>query len=142
VGVASGVVDANVVLRVLTGEPQALADQATELLAAAADRGVEAVLAPLTIAEIIYVLEKVYGWPRRAVVERLLEIVDAEVFLVMEREVVRRALAWYRDTAALDFPDAYVASVALARGDGLVLSLDRDLRRLPGVRVAASAAEL
>ena len=139
---ASGVVDANVVLRVLTDDPRPLADQATELLAAASDRGVDAVLAPLTIAEIIYVLDKVYRWPRRTVVDRLLEIVEADVFVVIERDVVARALTWYGDVAGLDFPDAYVGSLAMARADGLVFSFDRTLRRLPGVGVAATAEEL
>lgn len=128
-------VDANVLLRFLIGEPPDLATRAREILDAANRQGMRLVILPLTLAEVIYVLRSVYGWERVAVADRLLDLTLADIFDVAESSIVAQALAWYRDRSGIDFPDAYIAASALARGLGTVVSFDRDLKRLGGVAV-------
>jgi predicted nucleic acid-binding protein len=128
-------VDANLLLRYLTDEPRALADRAAAILEAAEQRRVDLVVAPLILAEVVYVLQSVYHWERQVISERLGELIAAEVIVFLEGETVARALGWYRDIRPLDFADAYLAAAALARGHGVVASFDGDLRRVPRVTV-------
>ncbi len=136
------VVDANVLLRYLTNSPSALAEQAAALLEGAVGHHVRLVVAPLTLAEVVYVLTGVYGWQPRDVAHGLLDLLDSQLLVVLEAEVVRQALAWYRDVSAIDFADAYVAALALGRGHGLVATFDRDFQRLPDVHPIMHPSQL
>jgi predicted nucleic acid-binding protein len=136
------VVVANVVLRLLTDEPRPLADRAAALLTAASERGIPLVIAPLTVAEVVYVLQRVYGWSRRDLADRLLELVAADVFTFLDRGAIRRALGWYGDRSGLDFPDAYLAGLVAEGQHDAVATFDDGLGRSTGAAVVRSAAEL
>ena len=99
-------------------------------------------ITPLTLAEVVYVLGSVYQWPRLTIAEGLLQLLSASVLVFLEQPSVERALTWYRDPSGLAFADAYVASAAVARGHGAVVSFDRDFRRIPGLRLIRDAADL
>lgn len=135
-------VDANILLRYLTNEPRDLADPAAALLERTEQSAIALVVAPLTLAEVVYVLESVYAWPRRDIALRLSDLIAASVFVVLELEVMAQTLALYRDTAALDFADAYVAALAGSRGRSGVMSFDRELRRVPGIRLIQDPADV
>jgi predicted nucleic-acid-binding protein len=130
------VVDANVLLRYLTGEPAALAKRAQRILEEAEARGVRLVVTSLTLAEVEFVLEHVYRWSRRTIVEGLLKLLAAGVFQVPEATMLERAVNWYRDMRRLHFADAYVAAIAASR-HAAVISFDRELARLRGLTVIA-----
>lgn len=114
--------DANVVLRHVTGEPPEMAARATRALLNAAPRGL--VLTDLTVAEIVYVLQGPYAQPRDTIA-RIVEATLALVSVVVENEaLLRRTLEHYAQRH-MDWPDAYlVALVELRNLDGLV-SFDR-----------------
>jgi predicted nucleic acid-binding protein len=135
-------VDANVLLRFLTNEPREPADRAALLLEAAEERNVDLVVPALILAEVAYVLESVYIWPRTDIAARLLDLIGSEVFVVPERAAVIQSLLWYRDVAGIHFADAYLAGVAGDRGDACLLSLDRRLHRIPGIRLVQHPDEL
>jgi predicted nucleic acid-binding protein len=136
------IVDANVLLRFLTNEPRELADRAALLLEAAEERNVDLVVPALILAEVVYVLESVYSWPRTDIAARLLDLIGSEVFVVPERAAVIQSLLWYRDVTGIHFADAYLAGVASDRGDACLLSLDRRLQRIPGIRLVRHPDEL
>jgi predicted nucleic acid-binding protein len=136
------ILDANILLRYLTDEPRALADRVAAILERADEKQVALVVAPLTLAEVIYVLESVYKWPRVDVADGLLQLISASVLTFLEEPTVVRSLTWYRDRAGLDFADAYVAALAVERRHSTVISFDRDLRRLSDVTVVQDAADL
>ena len=69
-------------------------------------------------------------------------MLSAPAFHPLERKAVEQALVWYCERPGLDFQDAYVGVLAIARGHGQVLSQDKDLERLPGVRVVRSPGDL
>ena len=54
------IVDAHILLRHLTDEPRDLVDRVAAVLKAAERRRIGLVVAPLTVAEGVYVLESVY----------------------------------------------------------------------------------
>jgi predicted nucleic acid-binding protein len=137
-----GVLDANLLLRLLTNEPPPLAERAAALLAAAEERQITLVVVPLILAEVVYVLQSVYKWPRADIAQGLLELLSASVLVVLEREVVAQTLHWYQAHPRLDFADAYIAALAAERGHGVVFSFDHDLRHLPGIRPIEDAARV
>lgn len=128
-------VDANILLRYLTDEPPELAERAFTLLKAAEQAALPLIVAPMILAEVVYVLESVYVWPRADIADGLLRLVDASVLLFLEQRVLIRTLILYRDIRQLDFADAYLAALAESRGDSAVLSFDRDLARITHLTV-------
>ena len=137
-----GLLDANMLLRLLTNEPKHLAERAAALLTAAEEQHIALVVVPLILAEVVYVLQSVYKWPRADIAQGLLELLSASVLVVLEREVVAQTLRWYQEFPRIDFADAYIAALAAHRGHGVVFSFDHDLRRLPGVQPIEDAAQL
>ena len=137
-----GLLDANMLLRLLTNEPKPLAERAAALLTAAEEQHIALVVVPLILAEVVYVLQSVYKWPRADIAQGLLELLSASVLVVPEQEVVTQTLLWYQEYPRLDFADAYIAALAAQRGHGVVFSFDHDLRRLPGVRPFEDAPQL
>lgn len=131
------VVDANVLLRHLTGEPPDLAERAGGLLEAAERRGVRLVMTALTLAEVVWVLERSYRWPRLAIADGLTQLLAYGTFHAPEAGSLERALRWYRTRPRLHFADAYVAAVAADRG-AAVISFDRELKGLREVIVVDS----
>ncbi len=129
------ILDANVLLRYLTDEPRDLADRVAAILETAESQRIPLIVAPLTLAEVVYLLESVYHWPRKEIAERLLDLISASVLTVLEQDTLSQALTWYRDLRGLDFADGYVAALAASRGQGQVISFDRHLRRVPGITV-------
>ncbi|MGI8912938.1 MAG: PIN domain-containing protein [Chloroflexota bacterium] len=137
-----GLLDANMLLRLLTNEPQPLAERTAILLAAAEQQQIALVVAPLILAEVVYVLQSVYKWPRTDIAQGMLEMLAAPTLVVLEPEVIAQTLRWYGEFPRLDFADAYIAALAAYRGHGVVFSFDHDLRRLPGIRPIEDAAQL
>jgi|SRR5579884_1287281 predicted nucleic acid-binding protein len=139
---SEAVLDANILLRVLTDEPREPADRAAAILATADGHRVELIVTTLTLAEVVYVLESVYGWQRQTIAERLIELVSAGVFQFLEQPILLAALAWYRDIGSLRFADAYVAAVAADRAQAAVISFDRALGRVPGITLMQEPASM
>lgn len=128
----SDVVDANVVLRHFTGQPPEMALRATTALVEAPPRSL--VLADLTVAEIVYVLQGPYGRPRNEVA-RLVEATLSLVSVVVEDEALLRRTLEHYGQRDMDWPDTYlVALVELRRLDGL-LSFDQLDSKLAGLPV-------
>ena len=135
------VLDSNILLRYLTDEPPELAERAARLLEVAEGRRLRVIVAPLTLAEVVFVLESVYAWKRREIADRMLALVSASVLEFLERDVISQTLVWYRNVGTVHFADAYVAALAANRS-GMLASFDRAVKRLPGVRVADTAENL
>ncbi len=128
-------VDANVLLRHLTGQPPAMARRAAEIMRAAEEGRISLVLTPLTLAECVWVLETSYRKPREAMADALLALLEAPGIIAREKEVVVTALSYYRNNPRPDFADAYLASVATRAGPPRIASFDERLRRIPGLAV-------
>jgi predicted nucleic acid-binding protein len=121
-------VDANVLLRLLTNDPPEMAEKAAAL-AVRAQRG-EVVLrvAPLVVAEVVWVLGSFYGFSRREIADALTGVLMAEGVDAGDRELVLATLHSMAE-ANVDFVDAYLAQAAVAQGQA-VCSFDEDFRRL------------
>ena len=123
-------VDANVLLRFLTGEPEALARRAARLIRRAEAGEVLLVLAPLVVAEIVWVLKSFYRRSAAEIAKVLVPLLSADGLEVKDREILVGALELARDKN-VDFADAVLALEAI-RDRATVCSFDEtDFRRLP-----------
>jgi predicted nucleic acid-binding protein len=93
---------------------------------------------PVIVAELVYVVRRVLGWTRDATAESLSALLQADGLVLSEARTLRRSLEIYGTHSHLDFADAYLAAAALEIGPAVVVSFDRDLDSIEGVRRLAS----
>jgi predicted nucleic acid-binding protein len=125
-------VDANVLLRFLVGEPAAQAAAARKLFQRAAAGDLVLDVSPVTVAEVYYTLVWFYEVDRRASAEKLSLLLQQHGVKVREESQVLLALARLQ-TANVGFADAFLAAGAEEEGVE-VASFDRDFERLKVAR--------
>lgn len=120
-------VNANVLLRLITGDPPELAQRALKLVERAELGEVTLRLSPLVVAEMVWVLGSFYRYSRSQIAEVLLPLVTAKGVGLEDAQVV--AALDRMATANVDFIDAFLAETVRREG-GAVASFDRDFSRL------------
>lgn len=130
----TALLDTNVLIRHLTGDPPDQASRATACLASAQPR--QLLLLDLHLAETVFVLETRYG-QTRADVARLIAAIMGLAAIDMEHpRRIARAAELYIDPG-LDFADAYLIAAVEQGGLAEVVSFDEfdaKLRRSSAVR--------
>ena len=121
-------VDTNVLVRHLTGDPPAQARRATAMLGG----GDELILTDLVFAEVVYVLESFYERPRREIADMSRAMLAHDSILVADHDLLLRAIELYEDVR-LDFAEAYLSALAELTGVNRVASFDRRLDRVEGL---------
>lgn len=124
----SAFVDANVLVRHLTGDPPGQARRATAFL----EEADELLLPDLIVAEVVYVLESFYEVERPRVAELTRAIIGFPAVVVADTPLLLRALEVY-EVNRLDFAEAYLVASAEASGVGTIASFDRTIDRVPTV---------
>jgi predicted nucleic acid-binding protein len=125
----TALVDTNILIRHLTGDPPELAARATRLL----EKVDELLLVDLVVAETVYVLESYYEQPRDRVATLVRAILGFPSVRVIDERLLRRALEVY-ELDRLDFAEAYLVASAEVTGVGTVASFDRSIDRVATVR--------
>lgn len=123
--------DTNVVIRHLTGDPPAMAKRATKFLASSS----ELVLADIVVAECVYVLESFYEVPRDQAAE-LMRAALAMPGVVADADLLLRALEVY-ELERLGFADAYLVACAELTEISAIASFDKGIDRVPSVERVA-----
>ncbi len=121
-------VDANVLLRFLTGEPPQLAARALRLMQRAEQGEITLRLSPIVVAEVVWVLSSFYRYSRAQIADILLPLIASDGIALDELQQVTAALNLMA-SANVDFIDAYLAEVARKTGE-IIVSFDRDFKRL------------
>lgn len=120
-------VDANILLRFLTKQPSEQAELARDVLERGQRGELKLLVEPLTVAEVIYVLNGVYDYSIERVRSELLALLTTGAIKLEYERAVLDALS--RMSERLDFPDTYLAARArLAAGE--VVSFDKGFRQL------------
>lgn len=120
-------VDANILLRFLTKQPPEQAELARDVLEQGQRGELKLVVEPLTVAEVIYVLNGVYDYSIERVRSELLALLTTGAVKLEYERAVLDALS--RMSERLDFPDTYLAARArLAAGE--VVSFDKGFKQL------------
>ena len=125
----TALVDTNILIRHLTGDPPEQASRASRYLKQA-----EQLLLPdLILAEVAYVLESYYEVERSQVAEALRSILAFRAIRVVDAALLYRTVELY-EVQRLDFADAYLVATAERTGVGVVASFDRGIDRVGTIR--------
>jgi predicted nucleic acid-binding protein len=113
--------DANLPVRYLTDDPPELAARAAALI----ESDTALTISFLTLAEVAYVLTKVYGRERGQVVEALIALIQRENLSVyhVDTDLAVEALELCRPSGRVDFADALLWAEARTAG-GIVHTFD------------------
>ena len=123
--------DANVVLRFLRNDDPGQSPAARRFFAAAQAGKARLAISAVTVAELFYVLARVYRHPRAEAAQLLIPLLQSNTIEVEDQARVLDALRRAAQ-ANVDFGDAYLAATAAEQGDR-VASFDRDLSAFPDV---------
>ncbi len=125
----TALVDTNVLIRHLTGQPAAQAAAATRFLA----QETELILEDLVFAEVAYVLGSFYGAGVSQVAESLRAILAFPSIRVRDADLLQRTVEVF-ELRKVGFPDAYLIAAAERSGVGVIASFDRQIDRVGTVR--------
>ena len=132
---AKAFVDTNVLLRLLLRDEEGQHVAAVKLLREARQRGVALHLLPVALLEVVWVLEKVYRYPRSRVREIVEAVLNTPELKVEKEAVFRKAVAAYEERA-IKFADALMAHWGMEAGLGTVYTFDvKDFGRIAGLEV-------
>jgi predicted nucleic-acid-binding protein len=124
--------DTNLLIRYLTGEPEAAAEAAKRILLDADAGKIHLRLTSLVIAEVVFVLTgKVYHYKREEVRDALLGLLDSPKIDVQDRKILISALDIFC-TCGVDYVDACLAAEARMTGKS-VASFDKDYDKIPEI---------
>jgi predicted nucleic-acid-binding protein len=124
-------VDTNILLRFITGEPAVQAKEVADLVVAAEAGNVRLSVLPMVLAEAVFVLTGFYEHPRSRVAEVLSHLISSPGFHAVEAERMLHALKLF-GAGKLDFVDCYLAAASIHEGSALV-SFDHNLAKLHGI---------
>lgn len=117
--------DTNVLVRHLTGDPPGQARRATAFL----EGRHELILTDLVLAEMVYVLESFYERPRAEIGELTRALLALPSIAVVDHDLLLRAVELY-EVVRLDFAEAYLAALAELTDVKKVASFDRQIDRV------------
>ena len=131
-------IDANVILRYLTRDVEHQYLAAVAIMDAVQDGKLTVLCEPVTLAEIVWVLQKVYSLSRQQIHDGLSPILASGSFQMPDKRRYVRALELY--TASVPhFGDACACAAALETCGGRLLSFDKDLSNVVGIERLESA---
>jgi predicted nucleic acid-binding protein len=124
-------VDTNVLLRFITGEPADQAKQVAGLFQAAEAGKTRLVVLPMVLAEAVFVLTGFYEFPRAKTADVLAQLLSCPGFSSAELDHMLHALKLFGGSK-LDFVDCYLAATSI-HDKRAVVSFDRDFAKIKGV---------
>jgi len=125
-------VDANVILRFLTGGPADLASQPSALFEAADRHELTLAIDEIAVAETVWVLQSFYDYGHRDITRVVQELLSHPGLEAKDKPGLLLALYLFAEKN-VDFADALVAIHMRRRGLADVHSLDRHFDQLRGV---------
>lgn len=123
--------DTNVVVRFLLGEPPDQANAAAKLFGKSDHGEFELVLDPLVIAESIFVLTAFYEKGRKEVAKSMELLVNSLGVHCAQKKATALALQHFQRTPKAHWVDCYLAALSQLE-DAPVASFDRDFDKLDG----------
>lgn len=121
--------DTNILIRHVTGDPPSQAKRATAFLRAAH----ELILTDLVLAEVVYVLESFYEVPRTEIAGMARSLLALPSISVGDHDLLLRAVEIY-EVVRLDFAEAYLVALAEYSDVKRVASFDRSIDRVKSIQ--------
>ncbi len=128
-------IDTSAILRMLVQDDDLKAKAVENLIRTAPEKGLALHVIPVTILEIVWVLEKVYKYPQKAVRELAEAIINTPQLKVELAGVFLNALKVYEEKN-VKFADAVMAFWGLDKGITTTYTYDeKDFKRIDGLTV-------
>ncbi len=115
------VADANTILRFLLNDNSLQFEQAANVF----DSSTDVFIPSEIIAEVVYVMQKVYQIPRTEICSSLLDFIQYKNIFIDDKSIIFQALNYYADSK-LDYADCIVLSTAKRKKAG-IFSFDKGL---------------
>lgn len=126
-------IDANVLLRHVTGDHPEMSPRCSRLLERV-EAGEESVYLPeAAMADVAWTLRSFHRWPADRICDFLGDLLAIDGVEMQRKEIAWAALEYFR--TGLDFSDALIAAEMESRGLGEIYSFDRDFDRVVGLRI-------
>lgn len=125
-------VDANLILRYFTKDPPDMAEAALGIFNKARSGKISLHILPLTVAEVVWVLESFYGYPKEKIAETMSQFLLCEGLEVHELDIIIEALRLFPEKNR-DFADAFLAANALQTGPRVICSFDQHFDKVYGI---------
>lgn len=125
-------VDANVVLRHITGEPEGQAERSSRFLETLDGREEHFLIEEVTVAEIVWTLLSFYRRERVDIAATLTKVLLDHSLHAIDKDCLLDALALF-GRRNLDFADALLAAKARRSNDPVIYSFDHDFDGITGV---------
>ncbi|MBI4744535.1 MAG: PIN domain-containing protein [Actinobacteria bacterium] len=126
-------VDANIFIRYLVIDNEEKAERCRKLFEKAVKGEIKLFSTTLVIAEIIWVLSKVYNWRKEETCKNIKLILNTPNIKFVENPLLRRAINRYAANN-IDFIDAYHAEVVLSKEINTLYSYDKDFDNFSDLR--------
>lgn len=128
-------IDTSALLRLLVQDDDLKAQAVENLIRTAPEKGLALHVVPVTIMEIVWVLEKVYHYPKKAVRELAEAIINTPQLKVELAAVFLKALKVYEEKN-VKFADALMAFWGMNSGITATYTYDeKDFKRIAGLTV-------
>lgn len=122
-------VDTNILVRYFVEDDSKQAGLARAFIEERLSPEEPGLITTVAVAELSWVLERLYGQPRAAITAIVTELLQAAQFVVEQEDAVRAAISHpYEDLA-----DALIHEVGRARGCRATMTFDKKFARLEGV---------
>jgi predicted nucleic-acid-binding protein len=128
--------DTNLLVRLLLQDDATQARAVERLVARAQRQRTPLFVADIELCKLVWVLVRRAKQSRAEIHDALEHLLDAEMIMVAETGIVRRALAAYREGAG-DFAVYLIREQALMAGTSEVVTFDRAVKGEAGFRVLA-----
>ncbi|MBN1894822.1 type II toxin-antitoxin system VapC family toxin [bacterium] len=129
-------IDTNVLIRYIVRDDvrqTAIATKYLEQHISAVDPGY---ISQIVLCEIVWVLKRAYGFPKKIIIEVLQQILKTREFSVECPEIARRAIADYED-GNIDFSDCWIGISNRTAGCEFTVTFDRSALLHPAFRECA-----
>ena len=128
-------IDTSAILRMLVQDDDLKAKAVENLIRNSSEKGIVLHVIPVTILEIVWVLEKVYKYPKQAIRELAEAIINTPQLKVELGGVFLNALKAYEEKN-VKFADAVMAFWGLEKGIATTYTYDEvDFKRINGLTV-------
>lgn len=128
-------IDTSAILRLLVQDDDLKAKAVENLIRSAPEKGLALHVMPVTIMEIVWVLEKVYKYPKKGVRELAEAIINTPQLKVEQSGVFLDALKAYEEKN-VKFADAVMAYWAMDKGITTTYTYDEvDFKRIAGLTI-------
>ncbi|HUT33275.1 MAG TPA: type II toxin-antitoxin system VapC family toxin [Planctomycetota bacterium] len=122
--------DTNILVRYITQDDPKQEALAAGLIEAPAERGERLLIQPVVLCELVWVLERFYGFRKADLLPVIENILHTVEFEIADRAAVWQAFEDYRNGLG-DFADCYIGRANEAGGSDTTVTFDKGLKNNP-----------